>query len=55
MWCGVAQSVVRVGEAAGRRGSHGIGYLLARSALYETLAVGAAAYPADVILVSHIR
>lgn len=55
MRCGVAQAVVRVGKAAGGRCSHGIGYPLARSVLDKTLAVLAAAYPADVILVSHIR
>ena len=33
----------------------GIGYLLARSVLYEALAILAAAYPADVILVNHIQ
>ena len=53
MRCGVAQAVVRVGKAAGGRCSHGISYPLARSVLDKTLAVLAAAYPADVILVSH--
>ena len=53
MRCGVAQSVARVGKAAWWRCSHGIGYPLARSVLYEALAVLAAAYPSDVILVSH--
>ena len=53
MRCGVAKSVARIGNTMSDHCSHGIGYLLARSALYETLAVLAAAYPADVILVSH--
>ena len=53
MRCGVAKAVARVGNAVPDHCSHGIGYLLARSALYEALAVLAAAYPADVILVSH--
>ena len=52
---GVAQTVTRVGKTTWWRGRHGIGYLLARSVLYETLAVLAAAYPSDVILVSHIQ
>lgn len=54
MRCGIAQSIARVGKAAWWRCCHGIGYLLARSALYETLAVLAAAYPSDVILINHI-
>ena len=54
MRCGVAQSVARVGNTSSDHCRHGIGYPLARSALYEALAVLAAAYPADVILVSHI-
>lgn len=54
MRCGVAQSVTRVGKAAWWRCRHGIGYPLARSVLYEAFAVLAAAYPSDVILVSHI-
>ena len=53
MRCGVAKAVARVGNAVPDHCSHGIGYLLARAALYEALAVLAAAYPADVILVSH--
>ena len=55
MRCGVAQSVARVGKATWWRCCHGIGYLLARSALYEALAILAAAYPTDVILVNHIH
>ena len=55
MRCGVAQSVARVGKAAWWRYCHGIGYLLARSALYEALAILAAAYPSDLILVNHIH
>lgn len=54
MRCGVAQSVARVSKAAWWRCCHGIGYPFARSALYETLAVLAAAYPSYVILVNHI-
>ena len=50
---GVAKSVARVGNTISDHYSHGIGYLLARSALYEALAVLTAAYPANVILVSH--
>lgn len=53
MRCGIAKSVARVGNAVPDHCCHGIGYLLARSALYEAFAVLAAAYPADVILVSH--
>lgn len=49
----IAQSVPWVGKAAGRRGGYGIGNALARSALDESFAIGAAAHPADVILVSH--
>ena len=52
---GVAKSVARVGNTISDHCSHGIGYLLARSALYEALAVLAAAYPSDVILVNHIH
>lgn len=50
---GVAQSIARIGKAAWWRCSHDIGNLLARSVLYKTLAILAAAYPTDVILVSH--
>ena len=50
MRCGVAKAVARVGNAVPDHCSHGIGYLFARSALYEALA---GAYPSDVILVSH--
>lgn len=55
MRCGVAQSVARVSKAAWWRCCHGIGYPFARSVLYEALTVLAAAYPSDVILVSHIH
>ena len=55
MRCGVAKTVARVGETTWRRGCHGIGYLLARSVLYKTLAILAAANPSDVILVNHIQ
>lgn len=54
MRCDVAQSVARVGNAVPGLRCHGIRYPLARSALYEALAVLAAAYPSDVILVNHI-
>ena len=54
MRCGVAQSVTRVGKTTWRRGCHGVGYLLARSVLYEALTIFSAAYPSDVILVNHI-
>ena len=36
---GVAKSVARVGNTMSDHCSHGIGYILARSALYEALAV----------------
>lgn len=51
---GVAQSVTWVGDTPPSHCCQGIGYLLARSVLYETLAILAAAYPTDVILVNHI-
>lgn len=54
MRCGVAQTVARVGNAPCSHCCQGIGYLLARSVLYEALAILAAAYPTDVILVNHI-
>ena len=54
MRCGVAKTVTRVGNAPPSHCCHGVGYLLARSVLYETLAIITAAYPSDVILVSHI-
>ena len=52
---GVPKSVARVSNTSPDHCRYGIGYLLARSALYEALAVLAAAYPSDVILVSHIQ
>ena len=55
MRCGVAQPVARVGKTAWRECRHSIGYSLARSVLYKTLTVLAAAHPSDVILVSHIH
>ena len=55
MWRGVPKSVARVGDTTPRHCSHGIGYLLARSVLYKSLAIFAAAYPSDVILVNHIQ
>ena len=51
---GVAKTVTRVGITTWWRCRHGVGYLLARSVLYEALAILAAAYPSDVILVNHI-
>lgn len=54
MRCGIAQSVARVGNTSPDHCRHGIGYPLARSVLYKALAVLAASYPTDVILVSHI-
>ena len=51
---GIAKTVARVSNTSPDHCRHGIGYLLARSILYEALAVLAAAYPSDVILVSHI-
>lgn len=53
MRCGVAETITRVGNTMSDHCCHGMVYLLARSTLYEALAVLAAAYPADVILVSH--
>ena len=55
MRCGVAQTVARVGNTSPDHCRQGIGYLLARSVPYEALAILAAAYPTDVILVSHIQ
>lgn len=52
---GVTKTVTTVGKTTWRRGCHGIGYLLARSVLYKTLAILAAAYSSDVILVNHIQ
>ena len=54
MRCGVAKTVARVSNTSPDHCRYGIGYLLARSVLYKTLAVLSAAYPSDVILVSHI-
>ena len=51
---GVAQSVTRVGNTPPCHCCQGIGYLLARSVPYEDIAVLAAAYTSDVILVNHI-
>ena len=50
---GVTQAVTRVCNTPPDHCRNGIGYLLARSALYEAIAVLAAAYPSYVILVSH--
>ena len=54
MRSGVAKSVMRVSNTSPDHCRYGIGYLLARSVLYEALAILAAAYPSDVILVNHI-
>ena len=51
---GIAQAVTRVGNTSLDHSRYGVGYLLARSVLYESLTVLAAAYPSDVILVNHI-
>ena len=51
---GIAKTVARVSNTSPDHCRYGIGYLLARSVLYEALAVLSAAYPSDVILVSHI-
>ena len=51
---GVAKTVTRVGNTSPDHCRHGIGYMLARSVPYETLAVLAAAYLTDVILINHI-
>ena len=52
---GVTQTVTRVGNTSLDHCRYGIGYLLARSVLYEALSVLAAAYPSDVILINHIQ
>lgn len=52
---GIAQTVTRVGNTSPDHCRYGIGYLLARSVLYEALAILAAAYPSDVILINHIQ
>lgn len=52
---GVAESVPWVGKAAGRRGCHGIDYMLAQSAHDHAFAILAGAYPAYVVAVNHIR
>ena len=52
---GVAKTVTRVSNTSPDHCRYGIGYLLARSVLYETLAILATSYPTDVILVSHIQ
>lgn len=52
---GVAESVFLVGKATERRGCHGIGYVLARSAHDHAFAILAGAYPAYVVAVHHIR
>ena len=54
MRCGIAKTVARVSNTSPDHCRYGIGYLLARSVLYEALAILAASYPSDVILVSHI-
>ena len=52
---GVAKSVTRVGNTPPCHCRQGVGYLLARSVLYEALAIITAAYPSDVIFVNHIQ
>lgn len=56
MRCGVSQSVARVGNTSPDHCRHSIGYPLARSALYETLAVlgDGAALVAGRVRVIHI-
>ena len=54
MRCGITKTVARVSNTSPDHCRYGIGYLLARSVLYKTLAIITAAYPSDVILVSHI-
>ena len=54
MWRGIAKTVARVSNTSPDHCRYGVGYLLARSVLYEALAILAAAYPSDVILVIHI-
>ena len=51
---GIAKTVARVSNTSPDHCRYSIGYLLARSALYEVLAIITAAYPSNVILVSHI-
>ena len=52
---GITKTVARVSNTSPDHCRYGIGYLLALSALYEALAIITAAYPSDVILVSHIQ
>ena len=52
---GITKTVTRVGNASPDHCRYSIGYLLARSVLYESLTVLAASYPSDVILVNHIQ
>lgn len=54
MRCSVAKTVTRVGNTSPDHSRYGVGYLLARSVLYESLTIITAAYPSDVILVNHI-
>ena len=51
---GVPKTVARVSNTSPDHCRYCIGYLLARSVLYEALTVLSASYPSDVILVSHI-
>ena len=53
MRSGVAKAVTRVSNTSPDHCRYGIGYLLARPTLYETLAIITAAYPTDVIPVNH--
>ena len=51
---GIAKTVSRVSNTSPDHCRYSSGYLLARSVPYESLAIFAAAYPSDVILVNHI-
>lgn len=54
MRCCITQPVTRVGKAAGRRCCQSIRYLFARSALYKSFAILAAADPSDIYFLNHI-
>lgn len=54
MRCCIAKSVTRVGKTAWRECRHSIGYLLTWATLYKSFAILTGAYPANVILVSHL-
>lgn len=55
MRSGVSKTVARVSNTSPDHCRYVIGYLLARSVLYEALTILAASYPSDVILVNHIQ